>query len=299
MVKQPLAFDQISEFLGIPLEDVTFLNPMFKAGIIPAYDGKEYSLRLPNDYIDKFIDGEVALYNSKSKSGMDKEKVLAEAKKASERSVHVVRSGESLGLIAKKNHVTVAQLKQWNNLRSNTIYPGQRLTIYPSPQYANAPSTTATYSKAEPSRQTGSAPAETASSETDQKPAANGDAPRILVPAYHYVKSGENLALIAKKYGCSVEDIRAWNNIKGNTIYPKQKLKVGEKQEAEPAQKTVEVNGTGGIKYVYHTVKKGDTLWGISQQYKGTSIEEIRKLNDMGSSSRLQVGQKLKIAIDG
>ena len=43
---------------------------------------------------------------------------------------HQVRSGESLGLIAKKYGVSVQQIKRWNGLKSNTIRPGQRLTIH-------------------------------------------------------------------------------------------------------------------------------------------------------------------------
>jgi membrane-bound lytic murein transglycosylase D len=42
-------------------------------------------------------------------------------------------------------------------------------------------------------------------------------------------------------------------------------------------------------------VKKGDTLWDIAQQYKGVSVDDIKKWNNLGSSSKLQVGQKLKI----
>lgn len=43
---------------------------------------------------------------------------------------HVVRSGETLGGIARKYGVTVSQIKKWNNLRSDRINVKQRLTIY-------------------------------------------------------------------------------------------------------------------------------------------------------------------------
>jgi membrane-bound lytic murein transglycosylase D len=51
-------------------------------------------------------------------------------------------------------------------------------------------------------------------------------------------------------------------------------------------------------KYIYYTVKKGDTLWDIAQQYKGVSVDDIKKLNNLGNS-KLQVGQKLKIGRNG
>jgi membrane-bound lytic murein transglycosylase D len=42
---------------------------------------------------------------------------------------HVVRGGESLDKIARKYDVTIADLKEANNLKSNRIYPGKRLVI--------------------------------------------------------------------------------------------------------------------------------------------------------------------------
>ncbi|HMB92810.1 MAG TPA: LysM peptidoglycan-binding domain-containing protein, partial [Rhodothermales bacterium] len=44
--------------------------------------------------------------------------------------VYKVRRGDSLGKIAKRNGTTVSKLKSWNNLRRNTIVPGQRIKIY-------------------------------------------------------------------------------------------------------------------------------------------------------------------------
>ena len=139
-VTQPLAFDQISEYFNIPKEELEFLNPIFKAGIIPAYNGKTFSLRLPADMTLKFADNEEAVYNYKSKSGLEKEKLVAEIKKATDRQYHTVRSGENLGLIAKKYHVSVKQIQQWNNMKGTLIRPGQKIIIYPSSNYAYVPS---------------------------------------------------------------------------------------------------------------------------------------------------------------
>ena len=41
-----------------------------------------------------------------------------------------VKSGDTLWRIANKHNVTVANLKKWNNLKSNSLSPGKRLTIY-------------------------------------------------------------------------------------------------------------------------------------------------------------------------
>lgn len=43
---------------------------------------------------------------------------------------------------------------------------------------------------------------------------------------FHTVRKGESLPVIARKYGCSVTELKQWNNLRGSLIYPNQKLKV-------------------------------------------------------------------------
>ncbi len=290
MVSQPISFDQISEFLDITMEEMVFLNPIFKSNIIPAYNGKTYTLRLPKDQALKFAENEQAIYNFKSKSGLEKEKLVAEIKKATDKQYHTVRSGESLGLIARKYNVSVKQIQQWNGLKGTMIHPGQKLAIIPSTGYAYVPSSTSTSaSTKEPAKESKPAPATATTS---------GSAAE-----YHYVKSGENLASIAKKHGCTVDQLKSWNGLKNNMIYPKQKLRVSSDLPVALASGTpatgTPATGASKSEYIYYTVKKGDTLWDIANLYKGVSVDDIKKWNNMGSSSRLQVGQKLKINKNG
>jgi membrane-bound lytic murein transglycosylase D len=51
-------------------------------------------------------------------------------KDSPQKNVYIVKTGDSLGKIAKKNSTTVAKIKSWNSMKSSTIYPGQKLTIY-------------------------------------------------------------------------------------------------------------------------------------------------------------------------
>lgn len=262
IVNEPLAFDQVSESLGIPIDDVRFLNPMYKREIIPVQGDKQYFLRLPKEFIGDFIEKEAEIYNFKTKSGIEREKLLAEIKKAQERQIHIVRSGENLGLIAQRYRVYVNSLQRWNNLRGTIIYPGQRLVVYPSPNY-------------DPGRYSGSSGSTASASITDKQ--------------IHTVRRGENLGLIANIYGCTVSQLKNWNNIRGTTIHPNQKLVVY----------SGNTSSTGGKKYVYYTVKRGDTLWDIAKMYKGATVSEIKALNNIGNSRRLYPGQKLKVAVDG
>ena len=252
-VRQPLHFDQLHEMLNIPMEDIKFFNPQYKASIIPADAKTPMSLRLPERYIDSFLVHEKEVYNFKTKKGIDRAKLEEEMKKVSDRSVHIVKSGESLGSIANKYRISVNQLKSWNKLKSTTIYPGQKLIVYSS----GAPMAQAGNSK----------PVERS---TEQK--------------IHTVKSGENLSIIAKKYQCTVTNLKEWNNLKST------KLSIGQKLKVYPPAKTSS-SDKGSIT---HTVKSGDNLWDISKKY-GVSVEQIKKLNGLTDKSVLKIGQKLKI----
>lgn len=257
-VRDVLSFGQLHEMLGIPLDELKFLNPQFKLGIIPAVNGKTYSLRIPRQFADDFLNNEKALYAFKTKRGLAHDKLLAEIKKAGNRDVVIVRSGENLGLIAIRHHVYIRQLMRWNRLRSSRIYPGQKLIVYGagSRQFYQKASTPTARSKAR---------------------------------TMHLVRSGENLGLIAKKYRCTPTDIKEWNNLRSSRIFPGQKLYV-----YKPVNKPKYTVKSG--KYVYHLVKPGDTLWDIAKEYDGVTVEQIKRLNHIRNSHHLQPGQRIKIA---
>ena len=259
-VHQPLHFDQLHEMLNIPMEDIKFFNPQYKANIIPADAKTPMSLRLPEKYIDTFLVHEKEVYNFKTKKGIDRAKLEEEMKKVSDRSVHIVKSGESLGSIANKYRISVNQLKTWNKLKNTTIYPGQKLIVY---------------SSGAPMAQAGNTqPVERS---TEQK--------------IHVVKSGENLSLIAKKYKCTVTELKTWNNLKSTNLSVGQKLKVY--PPATQTQTQTQTTTSGG--YVIYTVKSGDNLWDIAKKFDGVSVEQIRMLNNLDKNATLKIGQKLKI----
>lgn len=260
MVHEPLAFDQLNEMLKVPMTDLTFFNPQYKVGIIPASAEHECVLRLPEKYINDFIDNEKELYAFKTKKGLDREKLEEKIKKVSDRSVHIVRSGENLSTIAKKYRVSVNQIKAWNNMRGTMIYPGQKLIVYNS---------------GAPMAQAGN----------------SNPVMRSTTQKVHTVLSGETLSSISKKYKCSITDLKKWNNLKSSVIKTGQKLKV------YPPAKEYEqkVNTTTSDGYVIYTVKQGDNLWDIAKKFNGVTVEQIRKLNGLNNKAVLKIGQKLKI----
>ncbi|MDI9256070.1 LysM peptidoglycan-binding domain-containing protein [Flavobacterium sedimenticola] len=113
---------------------------------------------------------------------------------------HKVKKGEYLGTIAKKYNVTIAEIKEWNNLEDNNVRLGETLIV----------------SKKEV------AVTETKSSKKESI-AAND---RNNVKLY-YVKKGDSLFSIAKKYpGVTISDIKKWNGIKNESLKPGMKLKI-------------------------------------------------------------------------
>jgi membrane-bound lytic murein transglycosylase D len=128
----------------------------------------------------------------------------------------------------------------------------------------------------------------------------------------HVVRSGDVLGKIAERYGVGVSSIREWNNIRGNRIYPGQKLeihktirsKVGEEVAKKPQQKEVSAEETveaetdkmeKSSELKIHIVQSGDTLWDIAKLYPGVSINDIKSANSGLDSRRLKPGQKIKI----
>jgi membrane-bound lytic murein transglycosylase D len=199
LVREQISFDQLNMWLGIDRDVVEFLNPSYKLNIIPKIEGKKYYLVLPSKQMGMFLDNEDSLYTYASADfkiapAAETPQIVSE-----ERSVHRVKSGESLGGISKKYGVSVSQIKRWNNLKSSTIHPGQRLTVY---QQGGNSSSTAT------------------ASATPKKTNENGT-------SYYVVQKGDTLFSISQRYpGVSAANLGEWNNISNGHIQPGMKLVV-------------------------------------------------------------------------
>jgi len=118
----------------------------------------------------------------------------------------------------------------------------------------------------------------------------------------HTIRSGESLSTIAAKYGVSVNNLKAWNDLNNSRIIAGKKLVVYTNKPANaPSVKTGSQAGNSPVvasangNVIYHTVKSGDTVWGIAQLYKGVSDSDILKWNNLSRTSKIQPGMKLKI----
>lgn len=282
MVKNILTFDQISEMLNVPMEELIFLNPWFKQKVIPATPEFPYSLRLRKDFVGNFVSNETALYAYKTHNNLQRDSLQALVENSYRSTqVYIVRSGDNLASIAKKYNMTVTELKALNNLSKNYVKSRQRLLVY----------TRDSRVEPLPPSVTGGEKPEMASAPREEPKQATSSSPK-----YHIVKSGETLSAIAGKYHCTVSQIMSWNNLSKSTIYVGQKLKVGmttgtSTGSSTPAKST---SGSGSSKYTWYTIQPGDNLWDLAQRYDCT-VSQIKSLNNITNANRLKAGQKIKI----
>ena len=125
MVNARLNLNIVSDSTGIPIELIRLMNPQYKTDEIPAMT-KSYPLVLPQEEISHYIaceQGLIAASSAKTPASNTQEVSVPDP------IVHRVKKGETLGGIAKKYHVSVKQLMQWNGLRNSMIRIGQSLKI--------------------------------------------------------------------------------------------------------------------------------------------------------------------------
>lgn len=149
---------------------------------------------------------------------------------------HTVQGGETLEGIATRYGVTVSQLVSWNSLsNANHIQPGQKLTVK-----GGSPKSTAAMTYTVQSGDTLSQIAERFGVSTADVMSWNGVSDpshiqvgqrlKLYAPAAQWVtyevRTGDSLGGIAQKHGCTVADLKSWNDLESTTIQPGQKLRI-------------------------------------------------------------------------
>ena len=129
-VNRLMHLGQVSSTLDISDETLKMLNPQYKLDIIPAV-GRNYTLVLPTNRITEYISQQDSIFAKDSaflKEYINPENVT---KKITATSIyHQVKSGETLGVIARRYGVKTDQIMKWNNLKNaNRLRIGQRLRI--------------------------------------------------------------------------------------------------------------------------------------------------------------------------
>lgn len=108
-------------------------------------------------------------------------------------------------------------------------------------------------------------------------------------PVVYRVKYGDALGLIAQRYKVRIDDLRKWNNLRGNMIRTGQKLTIW----VIPSQRTqASLTPVAAPADKTYVVQQGDTLWDISRKFKGLTVEKLKTLNNL-KDNQLSPGMKL------
>ena len=225
-IRRNLHFTQISEVVGVPADLLRDMNPQYIHDIIPGSE-TPCLLRLPSQYTAAFIDNQDSVYTHRAKELFSPATLenMKNAGSSSSQIVYRVKKGDYLGKIAAAHHVTVAQIKNWNNLRNNNLRIGQRLIIYKGGGPAKASSSPAKSSAASDSGSS-AAPSTTTSSTASSSTASSSTASDQPEYTVYTVKKGDTLSKIASRYpGISANDLMKYNGI-GSKINIGQKIRI-------------------------------------------------------------------------
>ncbi|MCA5005942.1 lytic transglycosylase domain-containing protein [Sphingobacterium bovistauri] len=113
----------------------------------------------------------------------------------------------------------------------------------------------------------------------------------------HRVKQGESLSSLSGKYGVSVQDLKAWNNLRSSSLAAGRSLVVSRPQNSSLAKNVASVERVKKeqqSRMAYYVVKKGDSLDRIARKFDGSSVSKIKTDNNL-KNSFIKPGMKLKI----
>ena len=135
-VKQQVNFAQLEAVLGVSYDELAFLNPTYKLGVIPQSFGRSYTITLPVNKIGAFVSNEQAIYDY-----IKTDTAMTSLAVEQIKSTHVVKSGETITSISRRYKCSVTDIRAWNGLKSNYLKPGQKIVIY-TPGKVNTPAAT-------------------------------------------------------------------------------------------------------------------------------------------------------------
>ncbi|WHY91682.1 LysM peptidoglycan-binding domain-containing protein [Neobacillus cucumis] len=163
-------------------------------------------------------------------------------------STYTVKSGDTLGKIAKQFGLSLQELKALNGLKSNLIRVGQKLKVTGKPAVAAKPPAPPAKPPVQPAK--------------PQTPPANA--------TDYIVKSGDTLGGIAKQAGMTVAELKVLNNMTSDRIYVGQKLKITGTSVSVPESTTTPTPPSSGDVSA-KIVSTAKSLMGIPYVWAGST----------------------------
>ena len=292
-VSRRVHFDQISEVLDIPMEELRALNPQYRRDIIPG-DIKPYPLTLPSLQAYAYVANEDSIVNHNASryarrgvvepstgavTGSDSRGEYVEEETIQ---WHKVRRGETLTSIARRYGTTVREIRRLNNC-GKRVATGKRLKIktvvrhYKEPEPTPAPTGTTPSAESSMLADSGSQACDSASVEAA---AADSTAAAYVAAAFaaaDSARSAETVPATAATQSTqpSQTEQETASRTTGRQTQPQ--------SQAQPQRPRT----------IRHKVKRGESLSKIARRY-GTTVRAIQRANNL-TSTNLQIGQRLII----
>ncbi len=260
-------FDQISQVMDIPVEEIRALNPQFRTDLIPG-DIKPYSLVLPSLQVYAYIANEDSILNHNatryarrgvvepsSGAGVGRD-ARGEYYDEQVTKWHTVRKGETLTKIARKYGITIADIRKYNRVKKS-VKAGQKLKIVTT-QRTYKPKTEETKAIAENTTQSQETPA-------TQAPATDSTATQVAAAFTSHATSDT----------------------------------VKEEPAKAPEQPVAKKTSTSKKKNTYaskprtHKIARGESLSRIAKRY-GVTVNQLKRANNLKSDA-IRAGQNLII----
>jgi LysM repeat protein len=183
-------------FKAVAYRSPNVVKALIREGAEPANNDLNFAMRLNDLELISALTGKDVVAITDGQIVYRENNQIIEPENTIE--IYVVKKGDYLGKIARAYNTTVVNLREWNNLKSNTIFVNQKLKIY-----INNTKETSILSN------------------TKTKTIQNQN------KIFYTVVSGDYLGKIALENNVTVNDIKKWNNLMSNRINVNQKLIVG------------------------------------------------------------------------
>jgi membrane-bound lytic murein transglycosylase D len=309
MIKKQMSFKQISDLLDVPVAQLQLLNPSYKLNVVPYYQDQSHYLRLPQEKIAVFVSNEDKIY-AYTQREMDKRERPFQNTKAivatdtlnytqqritlPKTKYYTVKRGDNLGEIADKYSVTIADIKKWNKLKSNTVARGKSLKIITNVSVVQTvkkqQKTDSLFIKNTSDKQQIAVSEVIISKEEKAKKLIKTDTLSSDVASYYVVQKGDNLSNIAKNHNVTVAEIKEWNHLSNASIQLGMSLQVVDKVE----NSNVEIASAIKTENVEYIVKKGDNLGNIAKKF-GSSVDDLKQWNNLQGNT-IAAGNSLIVA---
>ena len=141
LVNRDVKMEKIASICNIDINELKALNPQYNTTLIPGYK-MECILRMPQKQILTFIDLQDSIYSddkmaerslaqtadSDASPNAKTTKSTSKSSGSSPRYV-TIRKGQTLSVIAKQNHTTVANLRRLNGIKGSSIRAGKKIRV--------------------------------------------------------------------------------------------------------------------------------------------------------------------------